>query len=305
MAAVASAPAVNGNHTSEKDSDPNHSPSRFTAVNGQESVTPAKNKKAGGTNGHSSDHEEPRDTVEVGQAEDQERNPIPSLEEDRRRGSLNGHPSRQESERPHHYTSAQQMANMHRQKRKRSVSEDSESSPNISQHVHSRPISPTGRPRENSDVQPQSTYSGGSERHHRYSTADRPGQGPYSRPDSAAGNRSSDVNSWHGYDSRPPHHRQPQNIDSSDAQLAEALQRDVQSHDGHRTWVGLSNRSEEDDSADTDHQRYGEYSQERTPSGTQHVGPKRKRVFSNRTKTGCMTCRRRKKKCDELHPACE
>ena len=35
------------------------------------------------------------------------------------------------------------------------------------------------------------------------------------------------------------------------------------------------------------------------------IGEKRKRVFSNRTKTGCMTCRRRKKKCDELHPECE
>jgi hypothetical protein len=39
--------------------------------------------------------------------------------------------------------------------------------------------------------------------------------------------------------------------------------------------------------------------------GAMQVAPKRKRVFSNRTKTGCMTCRRRKKKCDEQHPACK
>jgi hypothetical protein len=32
---------------------------------------------------------------------------------------------------------------------------------------------------------------------------------------------------------------------------------------------------------------------------------KRKRNFSNRTKTGCMTCRRRKKKCDENKPECK
>lgn len=32
---------------------------------------------------------------------------------------------------------------------------------------------------------------------------------------------------------------------------------------------------------------------------------KRKRNFSNRTKTGCMTCRKRKKKCDETRPECE
>jgi hypothetical protein len=31
---------------------------------------------------------------------------------------------------------------------------------------------------------------------------------------------------------------------------------------------------------------------------------KRKRNFSNRTKTGCMTCRKRKKKCDETKPEC-
>lgn len=33
-------------------------------------------------------------------------------------------------------------------------------------------------------------------------------------------------------------------------------------------------------------------------------GQKRKRNFSNRTKTGCVTCRRRKKKCDEARPIC-
>ena len=31
---------------------------------------------------------------------------------------------------------------------------------------------------------------------------------------------------------------------------------------------------------------------------------KRKRQFANRTKTGCGTCRRRKKKCDEAKPEC-
>lgn len=32
---------------------------------------------------------------------------------------------------------------------------------------------------------------------------------------------------------------------------------------------------------------------------------KRKRNFSNRTKTGCLTCRKRKKKCDEAKPECK
>ncbi|CAK7213347.1 hypothetical protein SCUCBS95973_001773 [Sporothrix curviconia] len=58
---------------------------------------------------------------------------------------------------------------------------------------------------------------------------------------------------------------------------------------------------------------------ERTPiygtafsPGNQKIGPplqqtdpkRRKRNFSNRTKTGCLTCRKRKKKCDETKPEC-
>ncbi|KAK6535250.1 Maltose acetyltransferase [Orbilia ellipsospora] len=39
-----------------------------------------------------------------------------------------------------------------------------------------------------------------------------------------------------------------------------------------------------------------------TPPGQPET--KRKRIFSNRTKTGCITCRRRKKKCDEGKPHC-
>ena len=49
-----------------------------------------------------------------------------------------------------------------------------------------------------------------------------------------------------------------------------------------------------------------------SPYGSQSRGDviqsdpkKRKRNFSNRTKTGCMTCRKRKKKCDEQKPECK
>ena len=48
------------------------------------------------------------------------------------------------------------------------------------------------------------------------------------------------------------------------------------------------------------------------PQGDLHVirehivqtTPKKKRAFSHRTKTGCITCRNRKKKCDEQKPSC-
>lgn len=49
----------------------------------------------------------------------------------------------------------------------------------------------------------------------------------------------------------------------------------------------------------------GQYTPEQRRDGVVQSDPKkRKRNFSNRTKTGCMTCRRRKKKCDETKPEC-
>jgi acetyltransferase-like isoleucine patch superfamily enzyme len=49
---------------------------------------------------------------------------------------------------------------------------------------------------------------------------------------------------------------------------------------------------------------YAGYGTERREMSAQSDPKKRKRNFSNRTKTGCMTCRRRKKKCDETRPEC-
>lgn len=58
-------------------------------------------------------------------------------------------------------------------------------------------------------------------------------------------------------------------------------------------------------------EQHHEYDGPSTPGGIQMANGvrnsdgKRKRVFSNRTKTGCVTCRRRKKKCDEEKPECK
>lgn len=50
----------------------------------------------------------------------------------------------------------------------------------------------------------------------------------------------------------------------------------------------------------------GQYSSSQNPDPMlQHDPKKRKRNFSNRTKTGCLTCRKRKKKCDETKPECK
>ncbi|KAI9822760.1 MAG: Maltose acetyltransferase [Thelocarpon impressellum] len=106
--------------------------------------------------------------------------------------------------------------------------------------------------------------------------------------------------SWGSYDEQ----RADSPGSRSDARLAEALRRDslnVESIADSR----MAGSPDDDDRGSHD-PRGAEYGTDRTPtSGVQVDHRRRKRVFSNRTKTGCMTCRRRKKKCDEQKPECK
>lgn len=69
---------------------------------------------------------------------------------------------------------------------------------------------------------------------------------------------------------------------------------------------GDDDQSPDGDDNDHDHAMYsGQYTPEHRRDGVISDPKKRKRNFSNRTKTGCLTCRRRKKKCDEQKPECE
>ena len=88
--------------------------------------------------------------------------------------------------------------------------------------------------------------------------------------------------------------------DSEQRLAAEALRRESESSLGRKELPPMLPNSE-----DLSRQQYTEY--DRTNAGVQldASGKRRKRIFSNRTKTGCMTCRKRKKKCDEQHPECE
>ena len=103
---------------------------------------------------------------------------------------------------------------------------------------------------------------------------------------------------WHGYEPQLVNQaRRAQQIDVSDAQLVEALQQhDAYSHEASQR-SALPAQADQLSVAST-------IALDRSQS-TAQPSPKRKRVFSNRTKTGCLTCRRRKKKCDEQHPVCE
>ncbi|KAI9796545.1 MAG: Maltose acetyltransferase [Piccolia ochrophora] len=115
---------------------------------------------------------------------------------------------------------------------------------------------------------------------------------------------------WYDHQShgpRPPYGSQPPSsaghMGHSDSQLAEALQRENHHIDANRGQS--SGASLDDDDMHGHSSRGGDYGNDRTPnSGVQVDHRRRKRVFSNRTKTGCMTCRRRKKKCDEQKPEC-
>ena len=94
-----------------------------------------------------------------------------------------------------------------------------------------------------------------------------------------------------------PYYTQPTH-DDSEVRLAEALQRE----NGNAGMTRETFVSPDDD--DPHRQQYAEYSASRS-SMAEAERKRRKRVFSNRTKTGCMTCRKRKKKCDEQHPECK
>jgi hypothetical protein len=85
---------------------------------------------------------------------------------------------------------------------------------------------------------------------------------------------------------------------TSEAQMAEVLQREASASEvtQPRSWEYQPTTNGE---TDVDH-----YSHD-PATGVTTVTPKRKRNFSNRTKTGCLTCRQRKKKCDEAQPVCE
>lgn len=85
----------------------------------------------------------------------------------------------------------------------------------------------------------------------------------------------------------------------SEQRMAESLQQHNRSYDSMPPRDNYGTPEEEDDQ----HGQYGEYGTNRSSQDLDRK--RRKRVFSNRTKTGCMTCRRRKKKCDEQHPECK
>ncbi|EAA65158.1 hypothetical protein AN1402.2 [Aspergillus nidulans FGSC A4] len=249
MTAIATASVMNDQEP-EKDSRVDHSPSRFTAVNGREGLA-------------------------AGSATDDE--------EQLRRS-----------------TSHSALISSSRTKRRRSDSEQEDSS----QVSYRGPKSPVRSADGIAGHSPQAGTSNGIMSSQSDTESKHTSPQAHAKPDEGENTRRSSTNaSWHEYDAQLLNQTQraPQ-IDASDAQLAEALQREAQGPDvAQKNWDGISRPVVE--SSIPNEQASTSFPQDRSQNAVQ-VAPKRKRVFSNRTKTGCMTCRRRKKKCDEQHPAC-
>ncbi|KAI9835515.1 MAG: hypothetical protein M1819_001966 [Sarea resinae] len=288
-------------------------PSRFTAVNGQESSTAASEVNVTRTETDNQNNGSRRPSVSSNKSA--ERTNTSTRREDWARPAPSGpepqpiHASTTQPQNDHSTNSPNASAH----KRKRSISDERQSSSTASYLNHGLPKSPTREHQDFTDsgVGTEAADSDGHDK--RYQGATSPNQDSQRRfpqyPQIENDRRESNQPSGHWYSQEVQASNQPysaQRADSpanSDAQLAEALQRESQNMGSSRG--DYSTRSPEGEDIQGTPQRTSEYGTDRAPqSGVQVDHKRRKRVFSNRTKTGCMTCRRRKKKCDEEKPEC-
>lgn len=278
---VAIAASVMNDQDPEKESRLDHSPSRFTAVNGGEpledtsATTPSNGDNRGAAEFWSRD-----------------RNDTTPHREENLKGivdsgkDING----QRSQRPTPHSTPILSSQV---KRKRSES------------VNREPRSPAQPSNVLGAHSPQAGNSNGIMSSQSDGEAKRASPQATVRRDEGETPRRPSTNAiWHEYDAQLVSQPQRiQQVDPSDAQMAEVLQREAQSSDVvQKDWDSLNRQIE--GSVSSEQVPASSFSQDQTQDAVQ-IAPKRKRVFSNRTKTGCMTCRRRKKKCDEQHPVCK
>ena len=268
MTALA-ASVMNGSHDSGTETRTEHSPSRFTAVNGRETVAPVNANGNGNGNGpppSSITNGEPAPAQEKTNSDPDQRDDRDDPANDQEKWSQRSSPS----------------GSHNKNKRKRSESRGRDSV-NASR-------SPVNRPAESNQTNPNDSVPGSVSEMERGNHSATPSH----RSEGNDAGQTSANSPWSEYDSQLITQAQrAQQMDASDAHLADALQRETGQE---RSMTNRSTPGAQQPSSPS-------YAPDR--HGAMQVAPKRKRVFSNRTKTGCMTCRRRKKKCDEQHPACK
>lgn len=304
MAAVSSAAIVgNAYNPPSLDKPRPRSPAGFTAVNGRDnptSIATVPNTGPGDTIVVSSDRHENRPSHAPAS-----RTASPSRHTDslapREKDSLD-QPSKQHP--PLASLPTQESLTSHKRKRSSSGSEDSTSSLSTSQ------LSPPRRasmPLKTVDQSAQSSnVADVSQAHARPATQSPSGTGYSAQPDMKGERRHSvKEDEWSDkYGRRASSTQHDHDTDRAEAKMAEVLQEGMRGDDlsgQQRPWNAAGRLDTE--TSDAENTQYGQYGNDGSGQATSQVG-KRKRVFSNRTKTGCMTCRKRKKKCDEGHPSC-
>ncbi len=266
------------------------STSRFTAVNGKEQPGPASSSNGmNGNNGSRRGSDERSNGQPRISPPGQEKLTITTTNTQREDWIAPPNGDRHSYQAPGPYTDGDAS-----HKRKRSGSIDQNSSSANSYHSHALPSSTKQTPttattesdgpreealRAQSQSDPRDSY--GSEAQYRQFMASE---------DNRDAGPGSDI--WHSRQYPQQSHL------VSDEHIGEVLQRASQNMDAQREY---GSPPDDDRSANP----YSGYGNDRREMSAQSDPKKRKRNFSNRTKTGCMTCRRRKKKCDENRPECK
>lgn len=293
----ASSPIL-GNHEGEKEPNANHSPTRFTAVNGRDMASSASIPMPPPTAELPNGQEDAQENHGTGEND--------TLLGRDRNGLVTGVNQENQSSLPKVSSFQYGTSNNTGNKRKRSQSEEQQRP----QHLHGSTNAPRNPAytqdecREPSSLPTSSnnTVALHGDQGYKGNSSPTPGYSHHNENDDSR--LASTSGSWHEYDSQLASQAQrTQQVDTSDAQLVEALQRETHSNDAVQKNWGTMNRPMEISSQENPLSSMSSLTER--PRSAVQVAPKRKRVFSNRTKTGCMTCRRRKKKCDEQHPACE
>ena len=278
MAAVASNIIPDGLRGLDQDQFTEPNSTRFTAVNGQESPT---------VNGHEASLGPLDDAASRSHTIGLRRQPSPP------NVTIN-----------HSRTPSHQQETSDNGKRKRSYPDPDETRNPLPYHAHGFPSDH----REQSLLSPRMDmrqHGGRMDHDERNGRSSDPymrtSNGPMGYEQARPQPLSSDYDP-HALPTQPYYTHPP---DNADVHLAEALQRSTQM--SHPSQLRPDFVSPDEDEAHHQHE-YGQYpssTNRNSISGPDGDRKRRKRVFSNRTKTGCLTCRKRKKKCDEARPECQ
>ncbi|KAI1961015.1 hypothetical protein LOZ58_003501 [Ophidiomyces ophidiicola] len=223
MSAVAAPPVANGTHDvprDPRDANIDQSPSRFTAVNGREPPPSLMNGLADAHLTHRHERESSAESRRASGPQKPHEPPAAASQAELRRNSTVRSPS------------------LHRHKRKRSNSDDPQASPSSSNQ--SMPISPSSKADDSATPHPQPSETNGMSRVTMTPESEIGGRHPQ-RPCTPTDRMEESQMSSHrpAWDSQHSAHgdRMLQPMDSSDAQIAEALQREAQNHDSQNAWT--------------------------------------------------------------------